>query len=321
MKPLLQILLGFLLLLLIIFLLGPRVEVDTNVPDISLPADLDAYLAESESRYDDIIPGAEKQIVWAGAPGEKTPLSVIYLHGFSATRQEIAPLPEQLATELGANLFYTRFEGHGRSGPALAEATVNGWLTDATEAIEIGRRLGDEVIVLAVSTGAAAATWLAAQPAAADVHAFVLISPNFAPADPSSEILTWPWAEQIATALIGPERSWEGQNERHEQYWTNSYPTRALLPMMGLVKLARRQDPASLTQPVLIIYSPNDTVINPARVEELFPRIGAAEKELVAITDSQNPTSHVLAGDILARDDTARILDTILTFLDNLSVE
>jgi hypothetical protein len=37
------------------------------------------------------VPGAEKKIIWAGEAAQKTPLSIVYLHGFSATRQERAP--------------------------------------------------------------------------------------------------------------------------------------------------------------------------------------------------------------------------------------
>jgi esterase/lipase len=315
MKRVAQFLLGLLVAVVIVFLLGPRVEVDTTITSVTLPADLDAYLAESEAAFADLIPGSEKRIVWAGAAGEKTPLSIIYLHGYSATRQETAPLAEELAAALGANLFETRFAGHGRTGDALAAASVNDWLNDTVEALEIGRRLGDEVIILGVSTGATAATWLAAQPGMDDVHAFILLSPNYAPADGTAEILTWPWAERIAVALIGPERSWQGNNALHERYWTNSYPTGALLPMMGLVKLARRQDLSQLDRPTLVIYSPNDQVVNPQRTEELFLEIGAAQKELIPITDAADPNSHVLAGDILAPEGTAPVQQLILDFL------
>ena len=307
-----------LLLLVIVFLAGPRVAVDTNLQPVTLPADLDAYLAEQEARYNDITPGAEKTIIWAGEPGQKTPLSIIYLHGFSATRQETAPLSDNIAAELGANLYYTRFTGHGRSGEALAEAMVNDWLNDTNEALEIGRRLGDELIVIGVSTGATAATWLATQPNIDDVRAFVLMSPNYAPNDSTAEILTWPWAESIATALIGPERSWEPSNEEHGRYWTHRYPTKALLPMMGLVKLTRSADPAGITRPILMIYSPNDQVINPERVETTFEQIGSPQKELVPIQNGQDVSNHVLAGNILSPDDTDHIAQIILDFLHTL---
>ena len=306
------------LLILIVFLAGPRVAVDTDLVALDLPDDLDSYLAESEAQFSDIVPNTEKTIIWAGEPGQKTEISVVYLHGFSATRQETAPLSDHLAAELGANLFYTRFAGHGRSGEAMAEATVNAWLNDSWEAYQIGQQLGEKVLVIGVSTGGTAATWLASQPDTDNLLATVLISPNFGPNDPTSEILTWPWAEQIANALIGPERSWEPANEGHAQYWTERYPTRAILPMMGLVKLARGGNLAGLSSPVLVIYSPNDTVVSSTRTQEIFEQLGATPKEIIEITDAQDESSHVLAGDILAPDDTARVKRYILDFVEAL---
>ena len=314
----LKFLMGFAItlgVLLLVFLLGPRVKVDTQIRPVGLPEDLDSYLLDSEARFSDIVPGAEKTIIWANEAKEKTDFGLVYLHGFSATRQETAPLAERLAKELGANLFYTRFRGHGRSSEAMAEASVNDWLNDSVEAYEIGRRLGDKVIFIGVSTGASAATWLAAQRSMTDLAAVILISPNFAPKDSTSEILTWPWAEQIVRLLIGPTRSWEPRNALQERYWTESYPSKAILPMMALVKLARSSDLAAIRIPVLTIYSPNDQVINPKRVEATFAKIGSESKELIAITDSADPESHVLAGDILAAADTERIAQMILEYL------
>jgi esterase/lipase len=253
--------------------------------------------------------------MWAGKPGQKTAVSIIYLHGFTATRQETAPLSDRVAAGLGANLFYTRFTGHGRTGQALAEATVNDWLNDTMEALAIGRRLGERVIVIGVSTGATAATWLAARPDLDDVLAFILISPNYGPYDRSADILAWPWGEQIARALIGPERNWEPSNEEHGRYWTLNYPTRALLPMMGLVKLVNRTNLSRITRPVLVIYSPQDEVINPRRVEAMFTRMSRAAKQIIAVTRNEGESNHVLVGDITAPDKTDEMVRMILTFI------
>ena len=306
---------AFLVVFIVVFLVGPRVKIDTTLRPLTLPPDLDQYLAESEGRFDDIVPNTEKTIIWAGEPGQKTTVSIIYLHGFSATRQETAPLSDKVAAELGANLFYTRFTGHGRTGQAMAEATVNDWLNDTMEALAIGRRIGDKVIVIGVSTGATAAVWLAAQPDLNDVLAFVLISPNFAPHDRLAAILTWPWGEQIAKAFIGPERNWEPSSEEHGRYWTLHYPTKALLPMMGLVKLVSQTDLSRITRPVLIIYSPQDEVVNPRRAEAAFAQMSQADKQIIAITRTANESNHVLVGDITAPDKTDGIAAMILKFV------
>lgn len=317
--------------LVLLFLLGPRIDMTSTVVDRRLPplaADLDRYLADQESRFDDITPGTEKKVVWHDGPGEKTPLAVVYLHGFSATRQETAPLADEIAAELGANLFYTRFRGHGRSGTAMGEATVQAWVSDTWEAYRIGRLLGERVIIMGTSTGGTAAAWLAAnlseqttrQQDKGALAAMVLLSPNFGPADPAAAILTWPWGGSIAELVLGTERSWEPQNDLHRQYWSTSYPTAAVLPMMGLVRLVQRSDLSGVSVPTLTLYSPDDQVVNPEQIVRTHRRIGTAVPEarsrINAIPDAEDLSSHVLAGEILAPNDTARIRTRILDFLE-----
>ena len=92
----------------------------------------------------DIRPGLQKEIVWADpATKAKTPLAIVYIHGFSASKGEVRPLPDKVAAALGANLFYTRLTGHGQDGAAMANGSVNAWINDYAEAIAIGRAIGD----------------------------------------------------------------------------------------------------------------------------------------------------------------------------------
>lgn len=287
--------------------------IPTSVP-IRVPSDVASYLTRAECAVGDIVPGAEKTILWAKEPGQQTPLSIVYLHGFSATRQETAPLSEQLATRLDANLYYTRLTGHGRSADAMLEGSVGAWLHDAREAFAIGRRIGAQVIVIGISMGGALALWLASQ---RDVHLFalVLMSPELAPADPRAAILTWPWGEQLAELMVGERYAWTPQNEAHARYWTESYPTRALVPMMRMVELARGLDLERVKTPTLVIYSPNDRIVSVPAIKEAFARLGASNKSLIAYTDAEDQNQHVLAGDILSPRSTEPVLEIISHFL------
>jgi len=304
--------------LTMVFFAGPRTKVDLELKSIDLPDDLDQYLAQSEARFSDIVPGTEKIIVWANSSKAKTSLSIIYLHGYSGTRQETAPLSDEVAAEFEANLFYTRLSGHGRSNAAMAEPAVSDWLDDTMEALEIGRRIGEKVVVIGTSTGGTLATWLAEQPGTEDVLAYIMISPNYAPRDRNSEILTLPWAKQFVPLLVGPEYSWTPINPAHAKYWTHRYPSTALVTMMGLVKYVRESDLKSIEKPVFVIYSPNDQVVNSEEVERRFAQFGSDAKEIYPIVDSGNPENHVLAGDILAPNNTQVVRDLILRFISRL---
>jgi hypothetical protein len=63
---------GCLAILVVAASLGPQVDTDISINKLELPDDLDLYLAESESHFNDITEGTEKTIIWEGEPGEKT---------------------------------------------------------------------------------------------------------------------------------------------------------------------------------------------------------------------------------------------------------
>jgi pimeloyl-ACP methyl ester carboxylesterase len=286
-----------------LYLLGPRVASDTSLTfdEITVGSDPAAYVAASEARVAAIRPGLAKEIVWAyPASRAKTPLSIVYIHGFSASKGEVRPLPDRIAATLGANLFFTRLTGHGQDNAAMGEASLNDWINDTAEALAVGRAIGEKVIVVATSTGGSLAAYAAAQPALSkDVAALVLISPNFGVQASGASLLTGPWGLQIAELLIGKERGFEPANDLQRQFWTYTYPTKATLPMAATVALARRQSYDKVTIPALFIVSDGDQVIKPEEAKAVAAAWGGPH-ELLAVDNPGDPSSHVLAGDALS---------------------
>lgn len=144
--------------------LGPRVDVEDRWVEPALSADLDAYLEQQEAEVADLRPGDAKGIAWREPETPRvTPLALVYLHGFSADRHEVEPLVSELGRDLGANVYFTRLAGHGRAEVAMGEATVEAWLDDAAEAVAIGGRIGERVVLMGTSTGGTLALWAAAR--------------------------------------------------------------------------------------------------------------------------------------------------------------
>lgn len=284
----------------ILILSGPRVSTKYQLNEIDLPDDLDLYLTNNETQFFDLKPGTEKQIIWAHSDKRRTKISLIYLHGFSATRREVTPLAERVACALGANLYFARLTGHGRSPEAMAEASLQAWLDDTQEAMAIGRQIGKQVVIIGTSNGGTLGIWLSFQSDEPLPMTTVLISPNFGPLQWQSTLLTWPWAKYFVPFLHGDIHAWTPHNEDHARYWTTHYPVSALFPMAASVALVRMADPATLRTPVLTFYSPNDRVVDSQRIERFFQRLIVTPRKLVAIEDSGDPHHHVLAGDILS---------------------
>src|SRR5712671_5057802 len=253
--------------------LFPFLPSRSDVSDtVEKAADLDDYLRESEARHSRVRRDLAKGILWNDpATRNKTPLSLAYLHGFSASRKDISPVVETLARRLGANAYFARLAAHGRTTPEeFATVTAQDWLNDAREALAIGRRIGDRVILIGISTGALLATMAALEDNSSKVAALVLLSPNFAVRDWRAKFIAGPMGPWLARAFIGQDYSFRAESSGHADFWTTRYPSEGIATLMNLVNHARSLQLGSLKMPTLIIYTDKDTVVDPKAIQDRF---------------------------------------------------
>jgi alpha-beta hydrolase superfamily lysophospholipase len=311
---------GLVLAGLLVFFMGPKNEFGPNTPTAreAAPArlnELDNWLAQNEAKVSGLKPGTAKGIVWAHADKQATEWAVVYVHGFSASRLETAPVADDLAKALGANVFYTRLTGHGLPGEAMGEATAQDWLADTLEAVRIGKTLGRKVLLISCSTGSTLATWLATSPDAAMVDAHVFISPNFGLKNKASELVNGHWGHKIAYAVTGPKVVSKSDNPRDAEGWTQSYPTKALFPMLALVKKVRDSDLGNFKTPVLVLYSEKDETVDPTETKEAVARFGSVQKILTPVDFSQSKGQHVLASEIRDPQAVTPMVEAILKWV------
>lgn len=310
----------------VLWTLGPYepAELTARFDPARFGAGVETYFKAAESRYDDITPGVEKRVIRApGHEGRRSPVAVLYLHGFSATSEEIRPVPDRVAKALGANLVYTRLSGHGRGGAALAQASVADWMADLAEALAAARAVGERVVVIATSTGATLAT-VAALDAdlSRDVAAMVFLSPNFGIHDPKAALLNWPAARAWLPLVAGRTRSIAAVSAAQARYWTTSYPTVALLPMAALVRKVAGLPVERARVPVLFRFCDADQVVRPDITRRIAARWGGpAALQVVQMGPGDDPSAHVIAGDILSPGQTGAAVRDILDWLKEQGIE
>lgn len=291
---------------------APREKVDLTArfDEAAFGDDLDAYFAEREGAFQDLVPGVAKRVIWAGEAGEQTPVSILYVHGFSATSEEIRPVPDNLANALGANLVFTRLAGHGRSGDAMAEPSAGDWMMDVAEALAAAKQVGERVVVVSTSTGgtlmAAAAT---RDDLMENVAGLIFVSPNFAIQNAAAAmLLKMPAVRWWGPVLVGQEREFETKNEGHAAYWTNRYPTVATVPMAALVKAVDELDLEAAKVPALFVFSEDDQVVSPQKARETAGEWGGdVTLHTVTVGEGDDPYSHVIAGDIMSPGQTEAV--------------
>ncbi len=316
-----------------IYFSGPRPSVDwteastypatIHIVASALPdsiAALPAWFATQERAAGVTDPDVAKRVVFADSMRPaKTPWSVVYLHGFSATRQETSPLSEEVARALGANLYETRLRGHGLPGDSLGHVQARDWMGDAAFSLDVARRLGDSVLVIGTSTGGTLGVWLATlpKPVREGLQALVLISPNFAPKDPVAGLLTLPWAEVVLPRFM-PKREWTAKNEEQKRFWTMRYPSTALFPLQALVEHVRDASLNDYDVPTLVFYNASDHVVDAKRTTTWLDALdanGTVKAERVLVFPTNGEDGHVIAGRIVAPSQTAMFRDRIVAFV------
>ena len=288
---------------------------ETFVPSLN---ELTQTIKESEQQYTDIVDGAEKHIRWYQGKAVKSELSFVYIHGFSASRQELSPVTEQLADQFSANIFYTRLSGHGRSDDAMAEATVNHWKKDLQDAYNIGRAIGNQVIFISTSTGGTLVTWLLAQEDVEQPLGNIMISPNYAVQSSSAWLLKSSWGMKIAKLINGEYNSFTPISDAHAQYWTERYPLDAVTPVMQLLDEVNKLDKQHITSPQFIVYSPDDKVIKPEKVVTVSHTFINSEVRLEPYRKSTDPYQHVLAGIACSPESTDHMVNLLSTYVTEL---
>ncbi len=278
---------------------------------------LDFKLAEEEKRFADLVDGTEKTVRWFENKRQKTEYALLYLHGFSASRQELSPTTERVADQISANAFYPRLRGHGRSDDAMAEASVNAWKQDALEALEIATAIGEKVILISASTGGTLGTWLLKQPASSVVVAHIMVSPNFGINSSAAKILTWPGGLTLGKWIGGDYNSFTPVSDKHAQFWTERYPLEAVVPMLELVDEVEDLQKHDISTQQLIVYSPQDKVVSVKDILRTAKEFPKNRLSLYEFNSSKDHVQHVLSGDACSAESTDDMVNLMVSYIQN----
>jgi len=275
---------------------------------------IENHIKSSEEATPNLGQNIEKKILWASKPAHKTSLSIVFIHGFSATRAELSPVIENVAKALNANVFFTRLTGHGQDGETLSNATFEDWIDDTKEAINIGKTIGDEVILFGSSTGCSLIHSLLVD--LKQIKSVIYVSPNFGPKSYKGHFLRAPGAKWYISLILGKEHSFTPKNSEHERCWTTRYPTKALFAVKDSVVAASLINHSNIKLPMLFWFSDNDKVISAKDTRRIVSKMGGnVEIFNPILSPKDDPLKHVVLGDILSPTKTDQGVKKILEWI------
>jgi len=237
MKRIFRFLLIVLFVLIVLYLLGPRVKFQqvnnkplTLILDLS---DIERYVQTKESKISNIKPDNHSQFIWFNKT-QKTPYSILYLHGYGASKGECQPILSNFSQRYGCNAYLHRLALHGLDDDDAFEHLTPALLVNsAKEAVAIAKNIGEKLIIISTSTGATLATYLAANDPS--IEALIMTAPNFDLHDKNSHLMLKPWGKQLLKKIVGGDyRQWETTSEA-QKYWTTKNRIEGLITLRSLL--------------------------------------------------------------------------------------
>ncbi|MEM6726583.1 MAG: hypothetical protein AAF598_21270 [Bacteroidota bacterium] len=308
---------GFLLLVLVLIAIigwfaGPRPSfeaVHPEWPTYDLSAEEVEHLVNKwESEQTDLKEGNAAHIYWADSSKAKTPWSIVFIHGFSASPKAGYPIVDDLAKAWGCNTYYSRIADHGRATKeSFAELTPQMMIESTGKALAIGKSIGEKVLVIGSSTGCTLGAYYAyAEPASVD--ALMFYSPNIDMAAKGTGMMTGPWGLQLTRKMMGSNyRAIPGFDGELAQYWTTPYRVEGLVAVRDLLDQTMTPEGfAQIEQPLYMAYyfkndSLKDKTISIEAANRFFDQAGTTDDQKVKAVFPEIG-AHVMLSHLQAKD-------------------
>lgn len=316
------------IVLVIVYMLGPKVdrqELTVHFPEVPTRlSELTEYVKNREDSVIGLKPGNEAYIQWADSSNKaKIFYSIVYIHGFGASPMEGDPVHRFLATHFGTNLFVTRLPEHGIQRENGMEYLSAQKLADAVgEAYQIGKSLGDSVIVVGTSMGGALTLLLASQQP--EIKAVVVYSPAIRDGGQKLEALFKPWMKFLMekTAMNNKVIHQDREGEK-KAYWSEDYHINGYVSLATLLYSEMNAETFSkIKQPLFLGYyykndQEQDFVVVVPKMLEMYGQLGTPA-DLKKEQAFPKTGDHVIASAITSQDWQGVLFQTI-DFLENVA--
>ena len=314
-----------LLLLTTIYFLGPHPSppiFNNTLPTIPDQVNLDSLVQVGEKAHK-IKPNNEAKIIWADSNRQQTEFAIVYLHGFSASQMEGAPIHENIAKAYHCNLYLARLAEHGiDTTEDLMNLTAEKYWESAKQAYAIGKKLGKKVIIMSTSTGGTLSLQLAA--AYPEIAGLIMYSPNISINNPAAPLLNNPWGLQIARFVKGGNYAEiPFNNSEYPKYWNTHYRLESTVELQNLIEATMTDETfVKVNQPALALYyykdeNNQDNVVKVTAIKEMMSKISTPQNLKLAVA-IPNAGNHVLASPIVSKDiitvekETKKFIETVI---------
>ncbi|MCC5816171.1 MAG: alpha/beta hydrolase [Leptospira sp.] len=251
------------------------------------------------------------------SPG-KTPIAILYIHGFGASRAEGEYVTDRVAKEFKANTYYVRLPGHGTNMKDHRDTGFAEYLKTAEDSFLMMEHLGEKVVVMGTSMGGLLTTYLASK-YPEKIAGIILASPYYEYKDKSGNLYNFIWGKSFVNTVVGDIRgNVKDPDDPSFQYWYRDQYYAALQNLNDLKRVIGTNEIfEKVTVPVLMFYyykseEEQDASADVAKMLEVFEQFGKSSKpnplnKKVQVEDG----AHVLMSEFVHSDKELIIKESI----------
>lgn len=221
-----------------------------------LPKTFEEFYAQKlqESKAQGVRPHNEEKLL-RFAP--KTPIALLYIHGYGASRGEGEYVLDAIAQQYRYNTYYVRLPGHGTTIDDHRTTQYDELLNTAFEAAHMTKLLGDKLVIVGTSMGGAIATYIASQKHDL-ADALVLVSPFYRFTNPVGNALSFrPFFNFVLLFTTYRERNtpYDDPNDNWTMYWYAKNYWASMHSLLDIAYLAAHDEVyQTVSAPVLLLY-------------------------------------------------------------------
>ncbi len=272
---------------------------------------LEKLIEQHERQASPLKKDARASIIWYDEEKKNiTPYSIVYLHGFKGSRGEGHPVHRRIAETFGCNLYLSRLHGHGQiKSKKFDDLTPAKLMQSAKEAFNVGRAIGERVLIMGTSTGGLLGMHLASlssySPAIAGL---ILYSPLIHFYGLNSLLLEHKLSRNILRLFAGSDyqvRAVDPFNPDHGNIWYRSYHLNGALALGKTVQ--KLVSPALFRRvkcPVFLGYyykdrHNHDRIVSTSAMKRTAKQLGTLPSEIV-LRNFPEAGSHVICSSLLS---------------------
>ncbi|WP_299780021.1 glycerophosphodiester phosphodiesterase family protein [uncultured Formosa sp.] len=279
----------------------------------------------AEQQTANLKPDNEAKIIWAKDYKEKqSPIAFVYLHGFGASNREGEPIMSMLSKQYNANVYMSRLKEHGLNREDnFKKLTPENYISTAKKALQIGKLLGEKIILVSTSTGGTLSLKLTSEDSS--ITGLIMYSPFIGLKNPAFNAILTPEGKAGFIQMNGGEIMKQNRNEEEAKYWSTSYHIdgyEALIKM--LVSTATPEMFAKVKAPTFVGYyykneKEQDQVVSVPAILNMYENLGTPKDKKVKIAFPE-AGNHVIACDLRSKD-YKNVYNQTVAFIDDIILE